>query len=97
MLKIIERSEKVKVLQGSVCDKCKTDISQIEFLGVDSEIKSILDQEFVDISKPDGLHLTYVAGYGTELDGTVMSITLCTHCINELIMANGGETKQNRY
>jgi hypothetical protein len=97
MLKIKEKLEKVNVLDGSTCDKCKTNICQVELLGGNAETRSIVRQNYDEIKYPDGLHLTYVAGYGTELDGTEMSITLCSPCLYEIILANGGQTVQNRY
>lgn len=97
MLKIKEKREKVNVLEGSVCDKCKTNLSQVELLGSNSETKSIVRQEYDEINNPDGLHLTYFAGYGTELDGTEMSITLCSPCLHKIILENGGQVAKNSY
>ena len=43
-----------------------------------------------EIKYPDGLHINYLAGYGTTFDNTLMTITLCTPCFHEIVMKNGG-------
>lgn len=83
----IEKDEIV----GCICDKCKTRISVVEIFGKYGQTQDAQDVLMVDeIKYPDGLHINYLAGYGTTFDNTLMTITLCTPCFHEIVMKNGG-------
>lgn len=76
MLKIEDKKVLKQYITEAVCDKCERDISSITANGLTSTIDSL---------GLDGMHINYTAGYGTELDGTNMQITLCTYCIHEMV------------
>jgi hypothetical protein len=80
MIKIENKRKNVNVCTEAYCDSCSEKVR----LERDSDIDSqLLDNQYFDLSLIPGRHIVHNFGYGTELDGKVLEITLCDPCLNE--------------
>lgn len=92
-LKIEEKSIKTltSVITDACCDHCKADIGQLYNIGETRSNEQLIDIE--NSSFLGGVLINYTFGYGTDLDCSSLSLTLCDNCFADVANKYGGIIK----
>jgi hypothetical protein len=92
-LKVEEKTLKSisSVITNACCDHCKAEIGQLYLIGEQSAGTPLID--IVNNSFLGGVLINYTFGYGTDLDCSSMSLTLCDNCLADVTKNYGGLIK----